>query len=101
MSLSAEVWIAIALIASVTVVQCLATVARALESETKRRKLAEQVRALREQGIRYREAALEPSCGAVPLEADVITSPEPFTQAKTHPGAAFDARSTAERVDAA
>ena len=101
MSLSAEVWIAIAFIAGLTVVQCLATLAKALESEITRRKLAEQVLALREQDVRYKGDAADTSFGTVPVATVVAMGPEALTHANTRSGAEFDARQTAERADAA
>ncbi|MCH8343412.1 MAG: hypothetical protein IH983_05450 [Planctomycetes bacterium] len=57
-SLPVEVWIAVAFIAGLTVLQCLAMVARILHGELERQRLVQKVRALRrEDEQRYAEAA--------------------------------------------
>ncbi len=101
MSLSAEVWIAIAFIAGLTVVQCLATLAKALESEITRLKLTAQVLALREQDVRYMGDTADTSFGTVPVAPVVTTGPEALAHTNTRSDAEFDARQTAERADAA
>ncbi len=56
-SLPVEVWIAVGFIAGLTVLQCLAMLAKVLHCELERQRLVEEVRALRrEDDQRYAEA---------------------------------------------
>ena len=60
MSLPVEVWIAIGFIAGLTVLQCLAMLAKVLHFELEQQRLVEEVRALRHEDEQRHAEAAEP-----------------------------------------